>query len=77
MPYTIRERKLGLRAVCRYEQLAMRALEAAVPLGVAGHQPGRERLLAVRTHDLVRGVRCGEVRHAVHGTCCHYGRKKR
>jgi hypothetical protein len=47
----------------------MRTLEAAVPLGLAGDQLGRERLLAVRAHDLVRGVRCGDVRHLVHGTC--------
>ena len=29
----------------------------------AGDQLGRERLLAVRTHHLVRGAMCGEIRH--------------
>src|SRR5438034_8857874 len=56
-------------SIGRNEQLAVRALEPAVTLGLARDQLGRERLLAVGTHDLVRGVLCGDVRHVVHGTC--------
>ena len=38
----------------RHEQPAVRALVAAVPLGVACHQARRERLLAVRADDFGR-----------------------
>jgi hypothetical protein len=40
-------------AICGHEELAVRALEAAVALCLAGDQFGRERLLAVWAHDLV------------------------
>src|SRR5947207_6262434 len=55
--------QLPSRAVRRHEKLAVRAFEAAVPFGLAGHQLGPERLVAVRAHDLVRSVWCGDVRH--------------
>src|SRR2546426_9180640 len=40
--------------VVRHEELAVQAVESAVPFGGAGDQLGRERLLAVRTHHRVR-----------------------
>src|SRR5436305_11938757 len=52
-------------SVCRDEELAVGALEAAVPFGLSGHEFGPERFLAVRALDLVRGVWCGKVRHVV------------
>jgi hypothetical protein len=51
-------------AIRRDEQLAMWAFEAAVALGRARDQLGRERLLAVRADDFGRNVRCGEFGHA-------------
>ncbi len=47
----------------RHEELAMRALEPAVTLGLAGDQFGRERLLAMRAPDLVQRILSGNVGH--------------
>jgi hypothetical protein len=41
----------------------MRTLEAPVTLGLAGHQLGRERLLAVGADDLVRRLLGGDLGH--------------
>src|SRR5262249_41579873 len=63
-PGTVPGRVLaGVGAVSWHEELAMRALETAVPLGLAGDQLGREGLLAVRADDLL-GLRLGvHLRH--------------
>jgi hypothetical protein len=45
------------------EQLAVRALEAAVTLGVACDQLRGKGLLAMRTDDLLRRVLCGGFGH--------------
>jgi hypothetical protein len=55
--------RLALCAVRRYEKAAVRALEAPVTLGLAGQQFGRERLLAVRAHDLVPRFLGGDLGH--------------
>ena len=60
----------AFRGSCgRHEELAVRALEPAVTLGLAGHQFSRERLLAVWAPDLVHRVLGGKVSHSSQGTC--------
>ena len=58
-----RSRALALSAVCWHEEPAVRALEAPVALGLAGHQFGRERLLAMGTDDLVDRLLGGHLGH--------------
>ena len=41
----------------------MRTLEAAMAFGLAGDQLGRERLLAMGAHDLVRRFLGGDLGH--------------
>ena len=70
----------AFRGPCgRHEELAVRALEPAVTLGLAGDQFSRERLLAVWAPDLVHRVLGGKVSHSSQGTCAQsvQGRKKR
>jgi hypothetical protein len=43
---------LGLDSGCRHEELAVRALEAAITLHAARDQVGSEGLLAVRAPNL-------------------------
>jgi hypothetical protein len=58
-------------AVSGNEKLAVRALEAAVALGLSGDQFRRERLLAVRADDLLLAVCSGDIGHwsTVHAAC--------
>src|SRR6266498_2000563 len=51
-------------SVSRNEELAVRALEAAMAFRVPGDQLGRERLLAMRADDLLRGLVCGKIGHS-------------
>jgi hypothetical protein len=51
-------------SVGRDEELAVRALEAPMACGLPGDQLGRERLLAMRADDLLRGLMCGKIGHA-------------
>jgi hypothetical protein len=48
----------------------MGALEAPVTLGLAGQQLGRERLLAVRAHDLARRFLGGDLGHVATLPAC-------
>jgi hypothetical protein len=48
----------------------MRAFEAPVTFGLAGHQLGRERLLAVRAHDLVRRLLGRDLGHVATLPAC-------
>src|SRR3954452_4425558 len=60
-----------------HEELAMRALEPTVTLRVTGDQFSRERLLAVRTQDLVDRILGGNVGHSSQGTCARPFRAER
>ena len=65
-------------AVCRYEEAAVRTLEAAMAFGLAGDQFGRERLLAMGADDLVRRFLGGDLGHvATLPAFRDYGRNRR
>jgi hypothetical protein len=55
----------------------MRALETPVAFGLTCHQLGREGLLAVGAHDLVRRLLGGGVGHVATLPAGAYGRKLR
>jgi hypothetical protein len=59
-------------SVYRHEQLAVRALEAAVALGLPRDQLGGEGLLAMRADDFSEAVCGGDVGHLskVPGNLC-------
>ena len=68
---------LALSAIRRYEKAAVRAFETPVTFRLAGHQFGRERLLAVRAHDLVRRLLGGDLGHvATLPACSVLGQKE-
>jgi len=54
---------LELGSICRHEEAAVGAFEPPVAFGLAGHQFGREGLLAARALDLVCRLLSGDLGH--------------